>query len=707
MRWPTRHDRLPLIAMGALVLVVGLASLIIWWRLGDGAALASTTAGVVLLGGAGLLAAREAARQEEARVLVEKTEREARADSDRLLKIIDNTSAVIYMRDVDGHYLLVNHQYEQVFNVKREDLVGMTDHDLFPKAVADAFRANDLRTLARHAPTVVEETAPHPDGPHTYITVKYPITDIDGLPYAVCGISTDITDRKRAEAALRESEQRFRLVAENAPDIIFRFRLRPREEVEYISPAAAAILGRTPAELVGHPRRVLSAVEPADRPRLEESWHSPNPEPLVVRWRRSDGTTILTEQRAAAIHDEDGRLFAVEGILRDITEQVAAQHGRERLEHRLRQVERLDSMGQLAGGVAHDFNNLLAVILGHTELALETQEAGGRVHTDLERIQRAAERGAVLARQLLIFSRLEHSRPEVVNLNAVVEDTGQLLHRTIGEDIELVTSLDPDLSPVRVDRGKLEQILLNVLVNSRAAMPNGGRVTISTKNVDADEWHGGHERFARLSISDTGKGMSPEVAEHAFEPFFTTKERGQGTGLGLSTAYGTVKDAGGDIRIFSEVDKGTTIRIDLPATHEPVLATKDSATAAPGGANATVLVAEDDDDVRDLVERMLSRSDYQVIDATSPLEAIDIAATPGTKIDVLLTDVVMPGMSGVELAEHIRRMRPTLPVLLMSAHTTDSLPGGVVLPPRTTLIRKPFTTATLLGRLSGILGREP
>jgi PAS domain S-box-containing protein len=497
------------------------------------------------------------------------------------------------------------------------------------------------------------------------------------------------------------------LFAENAPDILFRFRLRPREQVEYISPAATGILGHTPDELLGHLGRVLSVVEPADRPRLDESWHSPDPEPLVVRWRRADGTVVWTEQRAVAIHDEEGRLAAVEGILRDITVQVAAQRGRERLEHRLRQVERLDSLGQLAGGVAHDFNNLLAVILGHSELALETHEAGGRVQTDLQRIERAAERGAALARQLLIFSRLEHSRPEVVNVNAVVEDTGQLLDRTIGEDIELVTSLDPDLRSVTIDRAKLEQILLNMLVNSRAAMPNGGRVTISTKNVDVQQDHGGLDQLVRLSIADTGKGMPLEVAERAFEPFFTTKDRGQGTGLGLSTAYGTVTDAGGDIQVFSQLGKGTTIRIDLPATYEPVPATEDSVPEVPGGANATVLVAEDDEDVLELVQRMLSRSDYQVIDATSPVEAIDIAAAPGNKIDVLLTDVVMPGMSGVELAEHIRRMRPTIPVLLMSAHTPDSLPSGVVLPPRTSLIRKPFTTTTLLGRLGEILGREP
>ncbi|GAA2856222.1 hypothetical protein GCM10010517_14510 [Streptosporangium fragile] len=507
--------------------------------------------------------------------------------------------------------------------------------------------------------------------------------------------------RRQAQAALSESEQRFRLFAENAPDIIFRYRLFPRAEVEYFSPAAAVILGCRPDELTGDPGRVLSMVDPDDRRGLEESWRSPSSEPLVVRWHRPDGAVVWTEQRAVGIRDGQGRLLAVQGILRDVTAQVGARRERERLEQQLRQAERLESLGQLAGGVAHDFNNLLAVILGHTELALDTLPEGTPGRTDLECIQQAAERGGALVRQLLIFSRLEPSQPEVLDLNAVIEETGQLLRPTLGEDIEFVTLLDTGLPSVRIDRSKLEQILLNVLVNSRAAMPHGGRLTIATASVevpDADADADAGPRV-RLSISDTGCGMPPEVAERAFEPFFTTKEQGQGTGLGLSTAYGTVKDTGGRISLTSEPGSGTTVRIDLPTAGQAAPAPPHPAASLSRGGNATVLLVEDNNGVRGLVRRMLVQSGYRVIEATAPAEAFWITDAVDTRIDALLTDVVMPGISGTELAALIRRKRPTIPVLFMSG----SLPRGVDLPPRTSFIRKPFTRAVLLDCLRDVI----
>ncbi|WP_113700857.1 hybrid sensor histidine kinase/response regulator [Nonomuraea lactucae] len=363
-------------------------------------------------------------------------------------------------------------------------------------------------------------------------------------------------ERRRAQAALRESEQRFRLFADNAPDIIFRCRPTPRAEIEYLSPAAAVLLGCDPGELSGDPGHVLSLVHPADRARLERSWASPGGETLVVRWRRPDGTLVWTEQWAVGIHDDDGRLLAVEGILRDVTAEVNERRERERLERQLRQADWLRSLGTLAGGVAHDFNNLLAVIRGHAELALDTlpEDVPGRV--DLERIHQAAERGGALTRRLLTSGRMEQPQPRALDLNAVIEETARLLCPMFGDGIELVTLLEPALPPVRIDRGRLEHVLLNVLINACAAMPDGGRITIESVRAATG---------VRFSVSDTGCGMPPEVAERAFEPFFTTKERGQGTGLGLSIAHGTVEDAGGRATLTSEPGSGTTVRIDLPA----------------------------------------------------------------------------------------------------------------------------------------------
>jgi PAS domain S-box-containing protein len=502
------------------------------------------------------------------------------------------------------------------------------------------------------------------------------------------------SQRRHAEAELRRSEQRFRRFAENAPDVIFRCLLSPQEMVEYVSPTATVILGQSPEELCGDIRRILSLVHPADRQNLEDSWRSPNQDPLVVRWLRADGEIVSTEQRVVGVRDEEGRLVGVEGILRDITGQLAAQRESERLQQQVRQSERLESLGQLAGGVAHDFNNLLAVIIGHAELALDDLPPGDQRRRDLESIQQAAERGVTLTRRLLIFSRLEPSLPEIVDLNAVVEDTWQLVRRTIGEDIEFVSKLDPELRHVMIDRSKLEQILLNIVVNSRTAMPYGGRLIVETTNLTSSA-----DSQVRLSITDTGSGMPPDVVKRAFEPFFTTKGPGQGTGLGLSTAYGVVKDAGGDISIISQPGEGTTILVDLPGTDQVISAKTETSAAPSHGGSATILLVEDDGDVRRLITRILSRSGYEVIEAASPEEALSIE----TSVDLLLTDIVMAGMSGVELASNIQKDRPNTPVLLISGYTADSLPSGVALPPRTVLLRKPFTAATLLSHIHTIL----
>jgi PAS domain S-box-containing protein len=512
--------------------------------------------------------------------------------------------------------------------------------------------------------------------------------------------AADRRQRRRAEAALRDSEERFRLLAEHAKDIIFRYRLVPEPGMEYLSPAAEPVLGCGPEQFYADPELHLRLVEPEDRPLLEQSWRSGQPGTLTVRWRCADGT-IWTEQRAVAITDDAGQVIAVEGILRDTTEQVIAEQERADLERQLRQAERLDSLGQLAGGIAHDFNNLLAVISGYADMLSEELAAGHPGRQDLDGIKQAAARGSALTRQLLIFSRLEPSQPEVLDLNAVVADTQRLLSRTIGEDIDVTTDLDPHLSPVTMDRSKLEQVLMNAVMNARAAMPSGGHLIIAT-NVGTDANAG--TPTACLTVTDTGCGMAPEVAARAFEPFFTTKGRGQGTGLGLATAYGAVTEAGGSIGLDSRVGHGTTLRVCLPAgaeaspEPEPVAARPSAATGE------HILVVEDEDAVRDIVCRILRKAGYQVHSAPDPLQAVKLCAEDTAPIDALLTDVIMPGMSGTQLAAELRRRRPELPVLFMSGYTSGPAPGGQELPPDAPLIRKPFETDTLLRELRRVLG---
>jgi PAS domain S-box-containing protein len=493
--------------------------------------------------------------------------------------------------------------------------------------------------------------------------------------------------RRRAEEALRESEERFRLLAEHAQDVIFRYRLHPTPAMEYVSPVIEELTGYQPEQFYADPELIFRTVVDEDRAALEASWRSHAPGSLIVHFRHHAGRATSVEQRASAITDDTGRTVAVEGILRDITE-------RTRLEQQLRQAERLDSLGQLAGGIAHDFNNILAVISGYADILADELD-GHQCHADVQAIVQAAARGSGLTRQLLIFSRLEPSRPETLDLNAVAADMQRLLARTLGEDIELRTSLQPDLPPITMDRSKLEQVLMNAVMNARAAMPSGGRLTIAT----AVEPGG---RFVCLSITDTGVGMTAEVAARAFEPFFTTKGRGKGTGLGLATAYGVVTDVGGTIALDSQPGRGTTVRVRLPVSAEtpPAPIASASATAA-DGAGRRILVVEDEDGVRDIVCRILTKAGYAVQAAGDPQEAL--ALDGALNVDALLSDVIMPGMSGTQLAAELRRSRPDLPVLFMSGYTSGPAPGGQELPADAPLLHKPFQNDQLLQAVHQLL----
>ncbi|GAB2597411.1 hypothetical protein Aab01nite_72970 [Paractinoplanes abujensis] len=490
----------------------------------------------------------------------------------------------------------------------------------------------------------------------------------------------------RERRAHRRSEQALRLLAEHAHDVIFRFRLRPEPAMEYVSSAVEAITGHAPEEFYADPALIFRLVEPEDRPLLEHCWQSEQPGTLTIRWRRRTGGPAWVEQRANAVPGPDGRPETIEGILRDITERV-------RMEEQLRQAERLDSLGRLAGGIAHDFNNILAVISGYAAMLTEEFGPEHELHADARAIEQAAARGSGLTRQLLIFSGLEPSRPEPLDLNAVTTDMQRLLSRTLGDDIELTTMLSLDLPPITMDRNKLEQVVLNAAMNARAAMPSGGRLTLTT----SVERHTGQ---VCLSITDTGYGMEPSVAARAFEPFFTTKGRGKGTGLGLATAYGVVTDAGGTITLESALGAGTTVKVSLPPAE---LASRPSTLVRRPSGGGKVLVVEDEDGVRDIVCRILRRAGYEVQAAPDPATALRMCRSGHYEMDVLLTDIIMPGMSGTQLAAELRRSRPGLPVLFMSGYTSGPAPGGEELPSDAPLLHKPFQTDNLLSALHRVM----
>ena len=391
----------------------------------------------------------------------------------------------------------------------------------------------------------------------------------------------------------------------------------------------------------------------------------------------------------------------------------------DKTQERLAQAQRLESLGQLAGGVAHDFNNLLAVILNYAEFAAGELAAAtesdwaGRCESardDLAQISRAGVRAAGLIRQLLAFARREVLQPEVLDLDTVITAVEDMLRRTLGEHVELVTSLAGDLHPVLADPGRLEQVLVNLAVNARDAMPGGGTLTIETGNitVDADSIAGGSESppgpQVRLRVSDTGNGMSPEVIEHAFEPFFTTKPEGGGTGLGLATVYGILRQADGQIRIYSEAGGGTTFTINLPATTQaPAPAPEPPATYERTPRGETVLVVEDEAALREVTRRILARNGYQVITAASGPEALDIVRDHEGEIHLLVTDVIMPHMLGKEVAEQVLAIKPETEVLYMSGYARPVLASQGRLEPGVALVEKPFSEADLLAKAGQVL----
>jgi signal transduction histidine kinase/CheY-like chemotaxis protein len=452
----------------------------------------------------------------------------------------------------------------------------------------------------------------------------------------------------------------------------------------------------------------------------------PQPRPMgadmQLAGRRRDGTTFPAEISLSAIDTEQGIL--VSAAVRDVTErlEIAAererlrsQAERDKLERQLHQSQRLESLGQLAGGVAHDFNNLLGVISNNAafaaeEVAKELPEGRWRsVHDDMEQVQQAAERAAGLTHQLLAFARQEVIQPRVLNINDVVDSVEQLLIRTLGEHIELITDLAEDLDPVLADPGQIEQVLVNLAVNARDAMPRGGKLVIQTASTDIDQVAADSHadlspgRYVSLKVSDTGTGIPQDVLDRVFEPFFSTKPKGEGTGLGLATVYGIITQAGGHLRIYSEPDVGTILTALLPVTEQAASAALAPPAEPQRGHGEIVLVVEDEAAMRNVTRRILVRNGYQVVTAASGHHALDILTSELEHIDVLLTDVIMPQMQGSDLAGKVRILQPAARVVFMSGYTQGLLGAQGVLEPGVHLIEKPFSETTLLAKLHEIL----
>jgi PAS domain S-box-containing protein len=506
---------------------------------------------------------------------------------------------------------------------------------------------------------------------------------------------------------LRAAEQRYRRLAENAPDIVFRYELHPRRRFDYVSPAVAAVTGYSPEECYADPDLPFRIVRPEDQQRLETIFKGDfsSGGAVTLQCVHKNGTLIWIEQRSMSVQDAAGQLVAIEGIARDITE-------RKNLEEQFRQAQKMEAVGQLAGGVAHDFNNLLTAIIGYSDILLNGLGESDPMRPDIFEIKKAGERAATLTSQLLAFSRKQVLQPKVLDLNEAVADMEKILRRLIGEDIDLVTCPDPALGRVKADPGGIEQIILNLAVNARDAMPEGGKLTIETANVELDESYArGHVTvqpgpYVMLAVSDNGIGMTPETQAHIFEPFFTTKGAGKGTGLGLSTIYGIVKQSGGNIWVYSELGGGTAFKIYLPLVEEALTPVEVSTPEdASRQGSETILLVEDDEVIRKLVYMILLEHGYTVLVTCNGSEALEISEQHPDPIHLMLTDVVMPQLTVRELTESLARMRPETRVLYVSGYTDDAIVHHGVLGEGMNFMPKPFTVDALLRKVREVLDK--
>jgi PAS domain S-box-containing protein len=658
-------------------------------------------------------------------------QRTLQAISDQLAAIVESSHDAIIGMTLAGLITSWNPAAERIYGYAAAEMIGQYEERLYPEHLLDRESRVLLRIARGEQVGQYRTERRRKDGSTLRVAVTAsPISNAAGVIIGAAAISRDITAQEQADA-------RFIGLLEAAPDAIVG--VDTDGSIALVNAQAVRLFGYSREELVGQPIEILvpnraRAAHPSHR---NSYIADPVPRPMGARMqlsaRRKDGSEFPVEISLSSIGTGSERI--VSAAIRDITErlqvqaeqeQLRAHAEQERLQARLQHSQRLESLGQLAGGVAHDFNNLLAVMLNYTSfveqeitslathLAADNPVLSEQCSTllnDIAQVDRAGQRATDLTRQLLAFGRRDVVRPVVLNLNTVLAEVHQLLERTLGEHIELYTQHTADLWPIVADAGQLEQVLVNLAVNARDAMPDGGILRIDTANLrlsELDDPDLPPGRYVKLCVADTGTGIPPEVVERVFEPFYTTKPKGKGTGLGLATVYGIITRAGGTIRIHSTPGAGTTMTVLLPATDA---ASADTATAPVavkpthhrGG--ETILLVEDQDALREITRRILDRNGYQVLVAADGPEAIKVAGEHHAPIHLLLTDVVMPRMLGRDVATQLTAARPDIRTLYMSGYAQPVLASQGNLDPDVVLLEKPFTEADLLGHVALVLQR--
>jgi PAS domain S-box-containing protein len=624
-----------------------------------------------------------------------------RESEEQFILFMDNLTGFAWIKDFNGRYVYINRHHQTVLNMP-PDWRGKTDWDFFSKEIATHFVGNDRRVLETGREVHAIETFVLKDGLHYALVSKFPIRRPMDHQMFVGGVAIDITERMRAEEALQASEERFKVFMNNSPAVAFMKDEEGRHV--YVNEPLARLFQKSQAELIGKTDFEILPVEIATQLRENDRLVMAGDKVIELQETMpdADGRPHHWMVFKFPFREASGRRLLA-GMAIDITD-------RKQLEEQLRQAQKMEAIGRLAGGVAHDFNNLLTVISGYSELLQYRLATDQPLHKYAEHIKEAGDRATALTRQLLAFSRQQVLRPVVLDLNRAVQDVMQMLQRLIGEHIDLRVHLAPAPTFIKADPGQIEQVLLNLVLNARDAMPEGGRLTIETVNLELEE--AASQRLGtapgpcvQLTVTDTGCGMDVATQGRIFEPFFTTKDLGKGTGLGLATVYGIVMQSRGAITVDTAPGQGARFTIYFPKSD--VVAddreTNQSRNAEPVIGSETILVVEDQDSVRGFLRNLLRLYGYDVLEASGGSEAIAICEEHAGKIDLLVTDVVMPGMSGRELAERIGAEQPAIKVLLISGYTDDpsiqtgGAQGGLA------FLQKPFSPITLTQRIREVL----
>jgi len=676
--------------------------------------------GLVIKGSGKNAEERRAARQalQQAHDELEERVRERTAELEEQQQysraIVETSPNPIFVKNAEGRFTLINKAVELAYGRPAVEILGKKEADLNGyHAEIQTFIHDDDEVIRTLKPKFIPEeelTNSKTGETRLFQTIKVPLKLPGNGTVQVLGVATDITERKRAEQALRETEERYRLLFDSNPLPMWVY---DRHTLEFLAVNEAAVFhyGYSRDEFLSMTIRDIRSAEDVavllDRISEEGGFNSAG----TWKHEKKDGGSIDVEiiSHPLVFAERNAKLV----LANDVTDRKRAEQALKETEEHLRQSQKLEGVGQLAGGIAHDFNNLLTVINGFCSLAMRGLNHEDPLLANLEEIKKAGDRATSLTRQLLAFSRKQVLQPKILNLDSVVIDMEKMLQRVIGENIDLRAVLEPKLGNVSADPGQIEQIILNLVVNARDSMLNGGKLTIETDNIYLDEEYGKDHLGAQvgphvmLAVTDTGHGMDQKTLARIFEPFFTTKEMGKGTGLGLSTVYGIVKQSGGNIWVYSEIGRGTTFKIYLPRVDDGAEEYKrniEDARVTKG--TETILLVEDEEMLRKLARQTLKGHGYEIVEASNGNEAIALSAQHEGAIHLLLTDVIMPGMNGRELATRMLQTRPSLRVLFMSGYTDDAIVHQGVLDESANFIQKPFAPDELAGRVREVLEQE-